>query len=645
MLQLSPVVRRVLWGTAIAFVLLVALRVHGFSLPIWHGLIDDSPRSEILLGEAQFIRGDDWALQLPLALAQAAHDPAFPVVNENIGAGQNMLVPLPLPVAHPVSLFRPTLWGYFIGKDTGLAWMWWSQVLGLFAVWLLVFLVVTSNRFGLSCGGSLLLVCSPFFQFFSFNAAPVTTYVGLCFLATVGLATTRRPRAMLGWGLLLGWSGACFVLTLYPPYVVLLAYLFLFLTVGFFWESWRALDLRAHLAARVLGLGIALLIAAGGALAYLVDAREVIEVMRQTEYPGSRFETGGDEPWYHLVTANLWTSLRILNYRPLGNICGSSAFWFLFPVIGATVIWWLAARRERADRMLVAFALFCAAILWYRHLGFPESLARASLFSTVLPKRTILALGLADVLLLLRFLSLTERVVGRGAAAALAVLGASLLALGAYALHGVVPELIAAASVALVALNGVVAFLVLRRWRPVAVVGAMAAGSAVCTLWFNPLVVGGTDYLTGNPLSTEIREIDEEHGGESVWVTYGSPRIANLFRILGVRALDGTHVSPHFDLWKILDPSGSMRPVYNRYAKVQFRLPRGDKPALSVLPPWGLFVDLDPRGVELPAMGVTHVLVGSEGSPRERRYWSRFEPVGQTADHHIFELPLRPRRR
>jgi hypothetical protein len=645
MLRLSPVVRRVLWGTAVAFVVLVALRVHGFSLPIWHRWIDHSPSPEILLGEARPIRADDWSVQLPLAIAQTAHDPAFPVVNENIGAGQNMLVPVLLPVAHPVSLFRPTLWGYFIGNDTGLAWMWWSQALGLFAVWLLVFLVVTSNRFGLSCGGSLLLVCSPFFQFFSFNTAPATIYVGLCFLATVGLAMTRCPRAMLGWGLLLGWSGACFVLTLYPPYAVTLAYLFLFLAVGFFWESWTALDLRAYFPARILGLGVALLIAAGGVLAYLVDAGEAIGVMRQTEYPGSRFETGGDGEWYQLVTANLWTSLRVLDYRPLGNICGSSAFWFLFPVIGATVMWWLAARRERADRLLVALTLFCAAILWYRHLGFPESLARASLFSTVLPKRTILVLGLADVLLLLRFLSLEERVVRRGAAAALAALGASLLALGAHALHGAVPELVAVASVALIALNGVVAFLVLRRWRPVAVVGAMAVGSAVCTLWFNPLVVGGTDYLTGNPLSKEIREIDERYGGESVWVTYGSQRIANLFRILGVRALDGTHVSPHFDLWETLDPSGEMRPVYNRYAQVQFRLPTDDDPALSVLPPWGLFVDLDPGGAELRAIGVTHVLVRSAGSPRDRRFWSRFEPIGRAAGYHIFELPLRPRRR
>jgi hypothetical protein len=128
-------------------------------------------------------------------------------------------------------------------------------------------------------------------------------------------------------------------------------------------------------------------------------------------------------------------------------------------------------------------------------------------------------------------------------------------------------------------------------------------------------------------------------------VTYGSPRIANLFRILGVRALDGTHVSPHFDLWETLDPSGEERPVYNRYAEVQFRFPTGERPPLSVLPPWGVFVDVDPGGSELEAIGVTHVLVRSKGSPNDFLFWGRFEPVGQAAGYRIFELPLRAHRR
>ena len=117
----------------------VAANLHGFSLAAWHAHIDDSPAEEVLLGEARPIRSDDWGVQIPLGLAQLSHDPPHPVFNSNIGWGQNMLAPLQSPVAHGTALFRPALWGYFAGADTGLAWMWWFELVGLIGVWSCVF--------------------------------------------------------------------------------------------------------------------------------------------------------------------------------------------------------------------------------------------------------------------------------------------------------------------------------------------------------------------------------------------------------------------------------------------------------------------------------------------------------------------------
>src|SRR5512134_1966149 len=77
-------------GLAIA----VALRVHGFSLAAWHATIDGSAPSEVLLGEPRAIRSDDWKMQLPLLIAQTAASPAFPRVNESVGLGQDMLLPV-----------------------------------------------------------------------------------------------------------------------------------------------------------------------------------------------------------------------------------------------------------------------------------------------------------------------------------------------------------------------------------------------------------------------------------------------------------------------------------------------------------------------------------------------------------------------
>src|SRR5262245_59743697 len=105
-----------------AFLLRVILRLHGFSLPLWHAVIDQSPMREVLVGHPQAVRSDDWAVVLPLALVQSAEEPRFPVVNPLIGNGQSGLASYSLPMWHPITLFRPQVWGYFLGPDTGLAW-------------------------------------------------------------------------------------------------------------------------------------------------------------------------------------------------------------------------------------------------------------------------------------------------------------------------------------------------------------------------------------------------------------------------------------------------------------------------------------------------------------------------------------------
>jgi len=642
MVRFTPALRRILAGAAVLFVLLVALRLNGFSLPYWHEVLDGTPAPEVLLGEVRAIRGDDWGLQLPLALAQIAHDPPFPVVNQNIGLGQNMLVPLPLPVAHPVTLFRPTYWGFFLGPDLGLAWMWWSQILGLFAVWLLVFLVVTENRLGLSVGGSLVLVCSPFFQFWSFAAAPVTMYMGLCFLGLVGLVETQRPRAALGWGLLLGWAGAAFALTIYPPYAITLAYVFLFLAGGTLAERWPGLSLRRHAKARALGLALALGVAGAALLSLVIDAGDAIRIMAGTEYPGGRVGTGGNASLWQLLTAHLWAGPRVTDWKPIGNICVNSSFLLLFPVTIAGFLWQARARGERPDRLLVALAVLAALILCFRHVGFPRPLALASLFYAVPLKRTPLALGLVDTVLLLRFLALARPPLGRSFALACAAVLAGLLATGSVFLHGVVPELYVATTGALVLLSGLLAYLVLRRWRPPLLVGGMAIALAASTLWFNPLVLGGSEYLRSNPLAEAIREIDDQHGGETTWVTFGRAMrpggAANLFRAIGVHALDGTHVMPQLALWEIFDPTGEYRSVYNRYGAMLFHLTAGGEKPISLREPWFMLTPLLPTDPRLREAGATHVMVPPV-LPYAQEYWDDLERLARVGRFQLYELP------
>jgi hypothetical protein len=166
--------RRLLAATTAVFVGLVAAGLHGFSLPSWHAfLADDGPMPELLAGRPRDVRSDDWYVQIPLALAQRAHEPAFPRVNGLIGAGQDVILPIATPIRHPITLFRPEVWGFFLGADLGLAWMWWSRALGLFAVWACVAFLLAGRRTVYGALGGALVLFAPLMQLWSLNAAPL----------------------------------------------------------------------------------------------------------------------------------------------------------------------------------------------------------------------------------------------------------------------------------------------------------------------------------------------------------------------------------------------------------------------------------------------------------------------------------------
>jgi len=632
---------RVSIGLAILFAALVALRVHGFSFAAWHATLDGSQPDEVLLGTPREERWDDWMVLLPLALAQVAHDPAYPVENSDIGMGQNMLVPIPAPVWHPLMLFRPTFWGFFLGRDVGIAWLWWSQVLGLFSVWFLVFAVLTRGSASISVGGGALLLFAPLFQFYGFNAAPFAIWMGLAWLAAVGLLTASRPRALLLSGCLLGWSGACFVLVTYPPYQIPLAYLFLTLLGGFAWQRRRELALREALTARLLAGATALAIVAAASALLWIDAHDAIGRMMASEYPGQRVEVGGGIPLATLLNANLGIPLQVNDFGPLGPyVSSSAAFWITWPLIGAAMVWRAVTRRERMDPLAAMLLAYCAAVSIFCVRGVPEWAARLSLFSAVPASRAVLGLALADTLLLVVFLG-RPRVPSTAARAdaVVAVLWSLVLAASARELGRLLRETQATALIAFVGANGLIGIAILRRWRPVVPVSVAAAALAASTLWFNPVAIGGSEYILHNPVSKMIVDLDRRAGGRSTWIAYGDGYVSNLFRMLGVRSLAGALPAPQPDLWAQMDPEGKARAQYNRFAHVSFVLALSGQPFRSSVD--SLWVELDPDDPMLERMGVTHLLVRTAENPRLAIRFAGYQPAGRAGRFTAYELPLR----
>lgn len=630
---------------AAAFALLVGLRVHGFSISAWHWQIDGSPPSEVWIGAPRGIRSDDWGIQIPLILAQSVHAPRFPTENRLVGLGQSAWIPLEMPVAHPLVLFRPTQWGFFLGNDIGLSWMWWSRVLGLFAVWLGVFRVVTRGRLGLAAAGSALLVSSPFFQFWSFDGAPFAASAGAAFLATVALARAQRPARIWASAAALAACGAWFVLAIYPPYQVTLAWLYLALTAGFWFDSRGASELQHLRASHAIAATGAIAVVAAVTAAFGWEARDAIEVMRHTVYPSGRVSTGGDRPLWMLANASLATGLWARRWGPMLNICEAASFWILAPAPLALWAWRRLVDGERVDRFALPLLVYQGVFVAYAAFGVPEWLARASTLSWVPGRRAVIGIGLADAVLLVRFLASARPAHSRERRRALALAGAWALALSACAaaLSRALPDAKLAVLAPVVALNGILAWTALTARRRALPALALAACSLATTAWFNPVVLGGSEYLARNPLSRRILQIDRATAGGSTWITFGGFELPNLFRAIGVRSVNGTLPMPQLDLWARIDPEGYARHVYNRYAHVTVVAARGPQPEFQLKGDDNITLFIDPSARALRDLGVTHALL--RGSSHARRAFERLggvEHVGSVGVNHLYRVPPLP---
>jgi hypothetical protein len=421
--------------------------------------------------------------------------------------------------------------------------------------------------------GALALGAAPFFQFWSFSYEPHVAAALLVFVAIVGVLRAGSLARMTAWGALLAWSAGYFALgLLYPPHQITLAQLTVLVTGVVLWRERSALAARGRVALRAGVVAVALVAAALAVGVWAIRSWDAIRLVSGTVYPGSRFDTGGGLSALRLLNNYFTLFLGEDSLRAFQNISEGSAFLFLSPLILALVAVEYGAARRKPEPLLLWLGGFQALLLVYAFAGFPAFLAKAVFLGRLPAQRIVLALGVADVLMLVVFLGgrALPRALPRWAGWALAAAwGAALAALGA----AIVARVESAGAIVVVGIALLFAGLaVLLAFRSRFAIAALALLSVACTSWFNPLVRGGAAYLAANPLAQAILTLDRAEGGGTRWVVFNDPRLANLFRAIGVRCVGGTHYYPQAELWQRLGLYDRAPEQWNRYANVQFAL-------------------------------------------------------------------------
>ena len=607
-----------------AFLLLVGLGLSGSSLGL--GLASDpiAQHDDVrLLGRYQPVRSDEWETITPMAISQSQTSPHWPTVNPLLGAeGENMLVigMTGIPVAHVSAFAKPATWGFLLlDLRRALAWYWWFPFFACFlALWgVLVRLVGLDWRWAAPL--SLSFAAAPYSVVYSGWPA----YTAFFPLAAMWLADAVLSTRRLGWAvsgaLALGACLAGFVLVLYPGWQISLAYLLLPLAGVLAWGrrqnyrfgrvQWLALGLSLAFAALILG-------------GWWLDARDAVQAMKSTVYPGQRAsEVGGDiDPWF--LVKGLTSVVTMYASPDLANPSDTGSFVFL--LVPAMLAWgWRSYQGRRLDGVGLVLLGYIGWVLAYMYLGFPPLLARLSLWSSSTSYRQDLGLGLAQTFLLAQLCR--SVVTGPTPAPVQSQTKAALvLAVGLAGLTGwnlsQIPQPIASLLTPgfwwmSCALMGGAAYLLLS-FRMQALVLLYAGWMLAAALPFNPLTLS----LSRLELSQQLDQHLRSDPSASHRVAVLGPRIWSMtLPANGVPVVNSVFYYPQFGLWKKLDPDAAQHRVYNRYQRLLLvvrALPEGDSYRIESPRLDEVRLIVDPARFDFRLLGATEVMAAPTDGPK-----------------------------
>ncbi|OJX66518.1 MAG: hypothetical protein BGO94_06525 [Micrococcales bacterium 72-143] len=582
---------------AVGALALVALNISGTSSGAYWTLFGTGDDPQLLAGGPRPIRSDEWIVHQGWVISQWRQ--GFPAVNQTFPGGMSATLGLDLPTWDWSVLLRPHVWGYLLfGPDAGIAWEWWTPAF-LLVVSSYLLVVTLLPRRPMTAA---LVACAVFFTpIFQWWYGSTSMFAGawpmLAIATTIWMLRAPQLWVRILWAAAAGWFGACVAVTIYVPFILPGAIVFLFFFIG------SVLQERARGRSEWLSLGrrmLPLVIAGAGALAlvlvWIADNRDAADAMTSTVYPGQRSESTGallqQDPTLAGLAGAVWGQTFASTDGPnlLGPNPSEAATALLIAVfLLPGLVWFVirSLRRGRIDFVLVMIVAVIVLVLAYLLIPGWDLLARLLLFDRVPASRFRMTFAVLIPVVFALVAREAERSdepaggsrrtrwVAIGSVAVTALIHLALLLRIIEADDGLLAVAVLW-PVALVALLACVGLVFFRRTLTVSaaalLVAAMVTGAAV-----NPLYRGAFD-LGETEAGRAVIATNEEQPGS--WLGVGSYAVMGMLMETGVRAYNGVQPFPSEEMWDQIDPKSESEDIWNRLAHVRWTWGDGE-PQLS----------------------------------------------------------------
>ena len=581
------------WALGFAFVFLCTVcKLHGSSIGQLVESHLDSADTSNLWGISRYVRSDEFVVFTEMALSQVKS--GFQWFSEIWGySATDMFMTYGQPVMSLVTIFRPFSAPYILlGAEYGLAFFWSARfiILGLVSFEFGRFLTKDKRR--LSLCYAVLMAFSPVVQWwFSINGLVEMLIFGqgaILLLKMYIEAVSLRKKVLCMAGLVLCAGG--YIMTLYPAWMVPLAYVFAFCALALLIEKRK--EIRVRRSDIFIWVGGILVLAAAMLYIFKTSA-STIEATMNTVYPGNRTYSGG--PINNLRSLFRGWSSWLWTFTDNSNPCETTDFMSFFP-IGLILSLIIIFKNKKRDIYLILLNLISLFLIIFVIFPMPEILAKVTLMSYS-SSRAVTAVALVNLMILFRALSLTG--MKKKWLAYLLPTGIICTLIG---LSVPVWDQEKTIVVLALAVSAILVYLLIHhdqgemgKCLTVAILAVSLIGGGLV----NP-VSSGLDLIYRNKSVQAIATLNEEDPG--LWAACGNFATANLPAVTGADTLTALRTYPDEQLWKDLGLDGDEE-IWNRYAHVSLHLSDYDHAELEGADLINLYLTVD----TLEKVGVKYI--------------------------------------
>lgn len=558
-------------GGGLILIICVVLEIHGSSINIYADAFGYPELNGEIFGRYRTIRSDEYNIFTPLAFSQYFTN--FSMISDIVRAAPtNMFIVYGQAVLHPAIIFRPAQIGYFfLDQGSALAFFWMGRLIALFIVSFKFAEKILHVDKKLSSLYAVMVAFSPLAQWWwSVNSIAEILAAGqgvvLCWKIYLenGNKSTRFFSAIL-----FLWCAGIFIFGIYPAWQVSFGYVFLFLLIAVSLENSKSLKFLWR--DKIFWLtGFLIMIAPIVHALYI--SQDMIQAQMATEYPGQRFNLGGDwSPLWSLTYSissllpfvEVVEPITIYGINALTNNCEVSSFFCMTP-LGIILFLYLNFKLKRRDFIMSALVVIIILLMIWSAFFMPEAVAKFTLMSKTTPWRVKVAIDFAEMILLFRGLALvniSELKIFR-------IVTATLISvISLLAIYHFFPQWLdfTKAAIIFTFLAASVIFITSRPTKiktAVLILMMLTIGATI-----NPLAKG-VDCIFGIPAGQKISEIARQD--KSAWLAIQAPE--NFSIMFGAPTIDCTNIYPVLERWKKLDADGENFKIYNRYANIQMTL-------------------------------------------------------------------------